>query len=186
MARTVVKNHTPKASSAYPYDTEGVRRVFEAYGPELHRFLMRRTGCAHTARDLAQDAYLRFMLVSRQETVRNPQAFLYQLAANLVYEFKMRELKTQVVYDSELLEAADHRNAVEAPPDPVDRLSSQEQLRELLNALPKAYRAVLLLRKRDGLSPDEIAQRLGFSKKTVYEYLTRALARIKERRLEER
>jgi len=161
------------------------QKAFEEYGVELHRFLTRRVHCAHTARDLAQDAYLRFMQVSRQEGIRNSKAFLYQLASNLIYEFRVREKRSRVVYDSDLLEAADHRTAVEAATDPVDRLSSAQELERVLNALPKAYRAVLLMRKRDGLSPEEIAQRLGFTKKTVYDYLTRALAYVKEARLDQ-
>jgi DNA-directed RNA polymerase specialized sigma24 family protein len=38
---------------------------------------------------------------------------------------------------------------------------------------------VLLLRKRDGLSPDEIALRMGLTKATVYTYLIRAVAQFK-------
>jgi RNA polymerase sigma-19 factor, ECF subfamily len=140
--------------------------------------------CTHTADDLAQDAYLRFMLVSRQQGIRNAQAFLYQLASNLIYELKVREQQSRVVYDSDLLEAADHRSATEAPDDLMDRLSCEQQLEQLLKPLPKAYRTILLMRKRDGLSPEEIAQRLGFTKRTVYGYLTRALAQIREARLE--
>ena len=157
-------------------------KAFEAYGNELHRFLTRRTRCPQTARDLAQDAYLRFMLVSRRESIRNAQAFLYQLASNLVYELNVRERHSRVVFDSDLLEAADHRSALETEADPLDRLASAQELEHILKPLPKAYRAVLLLRKRDGLSPGEIADRLGFTRKTVYDYLTRALALIRENR----
>jgi RNA polymerase sigma factor (sigma-70 family) len=160
------------------------QKAFQEFNGDLQRFLTRRLRCAHTARDLAQDVYLRFMLVSRQEGIRKPQAFLYQLASNLIYEYRVRQQHAQVVYDSDLLEAADHRTALEFGADPGDRLSSIQELERILKPLPKAYRAVLLMRKRDGLSPEEIAQRLGFSKKTVYEYLTRALAQVKEARLE--
>lgn len=166
--------------------TDATAKAFSEYGGELHRFLTRRMRCAHTARDLAQDVYLRFMLVARREGVRNPQAFLYQLASHLIYELKMRESSSQVIYDSELLEAADNRSALAARTNPVDSLTTAEQLDRVLGPLPKAYRTVLLMRKRDGLSPDEIAQRLGFSKKTVYEYLTRAMAQIKEQQLDRR
>lgn len=159
-------------------------KAFEEFSGELQRFLTRRLRCAQTARDLAQDVYLRFLLVSRQETIRKPQAFLYQLASNLMYEFRMRQQHTQIVYDSDLVEAADRNSAVESKTDPGDRLSSAQELDRILKPLPKAYRAVLLMRKRDGLSPDEIAQRLGLSKKTVYEYLTRAIAQVKEARLD--
>jgi RNA polymerase sigma-70 factor (ECF subfamily) len=177
----VTDSRQDKAASQSPDVTQ---RAFEEFGGELQRFLTRRLRCAHTARDLAQDVYLRFMLVSRREGIRKPQAFLYQLASNLIYKYATRQRHTQVVYDSDLLEAADQRTAVEADADPGDRLSSAQELERILKPLPKVYRAVLLMRKRDGLSPEEIAQRLGFSKKTVYEYLTRAIAQVKEARLE--
>jgi RNA polymerase sigma-70 factor (ECF subfamily) len=167
-----------------PSPPDVTEEAFEAFGSELHRFLTRRLRCTHQARDLAQDTYLRFMLVSRREPIRNAQAFLYQLASNLIYEYRAREQHSRVVYDSDLLEAVDRQTAVEGADDPLDRLSHAQELERVLKVLPKAYRAVLLMRKRDGLSPDEIAQRLGFTKKTVYEYLTRALAQVKAAELE--
>lgn len=168
-------HHRHSQPSADPTES-----AFATYSGDLHRFLTRRMHCSQTARDLAQDVYLRFMLVSRREVIRNVQAFLYQLASNLIYEFRAREQHSQVVFDSDLVEAADRQSALEMEADPSDRLADQDELRRLLAPLPPVYRAVLLMRKRDGLSPDEIAQRLGYSKKTVYEYLTRAMALIKE------
>src|SRR5688500_12076307 len=73
------------------------QRVFEEYGPKLDRFLRGRVGSTHDARDLAQETYLRFTQVARQEEIRNPQALLYRLAANLVYEFRVRERYSRVV-----------------------------------------------------------------------------------------
>lgn len=174
--------HHTKGAQISPDVTQ---QAFDEYGVDLHRFLTRRMRCAHTARDLAQDVYLRFMLASRKQAIRNVQAFLYRLASNLIYELKVREQHSRVVYDSELLEATDCRTARESLMDPIDRLETAQEFDRILSTLPKAYRAVLLMRKRDGLSPDEIAQRLGFTRKTVYEYLTRALAQVKEARLRE-
>ncbi len=166
-----------------PPSSDLTQRAFEEYGVDLYRFLIRRMRCAHTARDLAQDVYLRFMLAARHENIRNAQAFLYQLASNVVYEYKIRQQHSRVVYDSDLLEAVDHQTAVETASDPIDRLGSAEEFGRALLTLPKAYRAVLLMRKRDGLSSAEIAQRLGLTRKTVYEYLTRAIAQLKETRI---
>src|SRR5262245_2117533 len=135
----------PKSANATPDLTE---RAFAEFGPELQRFLTRRVRCAHTARDLAQDTYLRFMLVSRQEGIRNARAFLYQLATHVAHEYRLRQQHSQVVYDSDLVDAADRKAAAETGGDASDRLSVAEELTRALQPLPKAYRAVLLMRKR--------------------------------------
>lgn len=160
---------------------EITRAAFEQYRNELHRYLTRRLNGAQDAQDLAQDVYLRFMQVSQHETVREPQAFLYRLASNLVYEFRLRERRSLVTFDSD---AADERcNRAAGTGEENDglgeRLCSAQELAQVLQRLPKTYQVVLLLRKRDGLSPDDIAQRLGLSKSTVYTYLIRAVAQFK-------
>lgn len=55
-----------------------------------------------------------------------------------------------------------------------------QRLDSILDELPPLYRAILLLRKRDGYSHAEIANRVGKSKATVHIYLTRALTRCRE------
>ena len=55
-----------------------------------------------------------------------------------------------------------------------------ERLGTIVAALPVQCRRVFELRKFDGLSHRDIAQRMGLSEKTVENHLTRALARIAE------
>ena len=54
------------------------------------------------------------------------------------------------------------------------------RLDAILQDRPPLYRAVLLLRKRDGYSHAEISEKLGITKTTVRTYLTRALSRCFE------
>jgi RNA polymerase sigma factor (sigma-70 family) len=46
--------------------------------------------------------------------------------------------------------------------------------------LPPIYQSILLMRKRDGLSHGEIAQKLGISIHTVRKYLTRAITECRK------
>jgi RNA polymerase sigma factor (sigma-70 family) len=161
--------HTP------PHATQ---RAFEEYGPKLDRFLHRRVRSSHDARDLAQETYLRFMQVARQEEIRNPQALLYRLASNLVYEFRVRERYSRVVYDSD--SAQEHEASLaEDAADLADRMNLSREIRRVLEELPKPLQAVLLMRKCAGFTPEEIAQKLGLTKGTVSAYLVRAVAHFK-------
>lgn len=146
---------------------------------ELQRFLMRRLRSAQNAQDLAQEAYLRLLRVERSELVRKPRAYLYRIAANLVYEFQLREQRELVTFDSDALELAAERPRHGGEEDESERLSLAQQLEAVLAQLPPLYRAVFVLRKRDGLSYTEIAERLEISVHTVKKYLARAVAQCR-------
>jgi RNA polymerase sigma-70 factor (ECF subfamily) len=156
-----------------------VGSAFEQYHAGLHRFLMRRLRSTQNAQDLAQETYLRLLRMERHELVRKPQAYLYRIASNLVYEFKLRERNDPVRFDSEELERAAESPTVPATADASDDLSLSQQLEILLAPLPPLYRAVFVLRKQEGMSYPEIARRLDISVHTVKKYLARAVAQCR-------
>jgi RNA polymerase sigma factor (sigma-70 family) len=152
------------------------KRAVEQYRVELHRFLTRRLHSSQDAGDLAQDVYLRFLQLPDTDLIRQPQAYLYRIASNLVYEYRLREKRRDVVCDPAVLEELAEDTADSWIPTLDERLSTGQQLERVLQQLPETYRAILLLQKRDGLSYAEIAKRLGLSVHTVQKYLFRALA----------
>jgi RNA polymerase sigma factor (sigma-70 family) len=154
----------------------------EQYHTELHRFLLRRLRSAQNAQDLAQEAYLRLLRVEHAELVRKPRAYLYRIAVNLVSEFRLRERREPITFDSQALDEV-AETASDTPPDEQgDRLADAQQIDTILGQLPPLYRAILVLRKRDGLSYEEIAQQLEISVHTVKKYLARAVAMCRHAR----
>jgi RNA polymerase sigma-70 factor (ECF subfamily) len=150
----------------------------EQYYTELHRFLVRRLRGSQQAQDLAQEAYLRLLRVERGELVRQPRAYLYRIAVNLVSEFRLRARREPITYDSDTLAELAEIASVETSSD-AQRAADAEQVETLLEQLPPLYRAILILRKRDGLSYPEIAQQLDISVHTVKKYLARAVAKCR-------
>jgi RNA polymerase sigma factor (sigma-70 family) len=150
----------------------------EQYYGELHRFLMRRLRGSQHAQDLAQEAYLRLLRVERSELIRQPRAYLYRIAVNLVSEFRLRAKREPITYDSESLEQLAEIACVDSPAEAELAVEAQ-QVEALLEQLPPLYRAIFLLRKRDGLSYPEIAQQLDISVHTVKKYLARAVAKCR-------
>jgi len=151
----------------------------EHYHAGLHRFLMRRLRSAHNAQDLAQETYLRLLRVDRTEFVRKPRAYLYRIAANLIYEFRLREQRDPVTFDSEVVEQSEELALDSSSHDANERLCQAQELEALLAPLPPLYRAAFILRKRDGQSYPEIARTLGISVHTVKKYLARAVAHFR-------
>jgi RNA polymerase sigma-70 factor (ECF subfamily) len=153
--------------------------VFKRYGTQLHRYLVRHLRERQEAGDLAQEVYLRLLRLEKGELVRQPNAYLFFVASQVVSQFRMRSQSDPVIYDSDLADAH-AENPEQLPADAVaGDLLARRQLEVLLDRLPATHRAVLLLRKRDGLSWKEIAETLGLSVHTVKKYLHEARARIR-------
>jgi RNA polymerase sigma-70 factor (ECF subfamily) len=152
---------------------------FEQYREGLHRYLMKRLRSAHHAQDLAQEAYLRLLRVEHTELVLKPQAYLYRIASNLAYEFKLRERREPVMFDSDVVEQLAEHAEGPVSDEAGSRVDATQQLEYVLLQLPPMYRAVFVLRKRDGLSYAEIAKTLELSVHTVKKYLARAVAQCR-------
>lgn len=154
--------------------------VAEQYGKPLERYLMRRIHNGQDVCDLAQEVYLRLLRVGKAElTAEDSPAYLFWIASHVVYEFKLRARREPVIFDSDALDARAEQLPVSERDSMQDELDLQGQLNRALKRLPPAYRAVLLLHKRDGLSFAEVAQQLGLSKHTVKKYVGRALAALR-------
>lgn len=147
---------------------------------QLQRFLSRRLRREQDVKDLVQEVYVRFLQTPRRAVVRHPLAYLYRIAANLLHDMRLRERQGRVTFNSELAEQEAESRMDSWTSDTSDRLSAQREVQSVLQQLPALYQAVLLLRKRDGLSCSEIAQQLGISKFTVEKYLYRAIVHFKE------
>jgi len=152
--------------------------VIEEYAPRLTRFLEMRTGNGTDAQDLAQEAYFRLCRVARPELIRAPESYLFRIASNLANEFMIRRRAQPPIIE---LDAADldYEGDGGSFGAHLECRSEIDRLEALLAELPPLYQAVLVMRKRDGYSHEEIAERLSISVHTVHKYLSRALLRCR-------
>jgi len=148
------------------------------YREHLQRFLVRRIRRAQEVQDLSQEIYLRLLRVQDPGYLREPLAYLYRTAANVVYEF-LRSRREHVVFDSEMADRAASKSDDAKSDDIGDQLSCEREIERVLAALPPLQQTILVLQKRDGLSYEEIARELKISVHTVEKYLFRALATIR-------
>jgi RNA polymerase sigma-19 factor, ECF subfamily len=156
--------------------------VVGRYGRELHRYLVRRLRRPADADDLAQEVYLRLLRRNRSEAVVNPRAYVYRIASHVVSEFRARSEQGAgyVTFDSEIVEQLERQPLGQPTEDELaERLDLQRQVQLALAVLPPTHQAVFILHKRDGLTHQEIAQRLQLSMHTIEKYLVQAKARLR-------
>ena len=149
--------------------------VMRQYAPRLLRFLELRTGSRADAQDLAQEAYMRLCRVPRGHLIQKPESYLFRIAINLAGEFTLRRSRQPATVEIDAAEADAGRGDGGSYCEQLENRSEIQMLEKVLADLPPLCQAVLLLRKRDGYSHEEIAEKLSISPHTVHKYLTRAL-----------
>lgn len=152
-----------------------------SHGVKLRRFLLLRVRNAADVPDMLQEVYLRMLRVPNVESIRSPEAYLFTVAHHVVQQHSLRQSAAPPSVElSEML------NSARAVPDvdPVLDLDAQqclEQLQAELDRLSPKLRATFLLHRRDGLSLEEIAERLGISVPMVKKNLMQALVQLRQR-----
>lgn len=151
----------------------GFEETVRAYDRELHGFLLRRLqGQGESPEDVRQEIYLRMLRFADAELVREPRAYLYRVARNVLHD-KLLLMQRQPTTTDETIEN-------EGPgEDEVTRADNQRDMKRIVNQLPPLYRAILILRIREGMSYGEIAKQLALSVHTVKKYLHLALVQCR-------
>lgn len=153
--------------------------VLENYYRELVSFLCARLGNRQAAEDVAHDAYTRVLERTADSDIEHPRAFLYRTALNLVIDGHRRGLLRQ----AEPLEVLDSDERFFSPAPSLDMELHQrlELMQRALGELSKPCRDSFLLRKIDGLSHPEIAERLGISRSLVEKHIVNAMKHCRVR-----
>jgi RNA polymerase sigma factor (sigma-70 family) len=139
----------------------------------LRRYLARLLGNNAEAQDVAHDAYLRVYPKVQDQSALKPEAVLFTTARRLaINRLKRRQIAPFVPAAAELDSAA------AATPGVAQQVMARQEWQDLEQAiaqLPEGCRTVLLLRKIELLSHQEIAERLGIAVSTVEKQHARAL-----------
>lgn len=161
-----------------PAKTQTLLEAVLEHRTSLFQYLRRRLANEEDARELAQEAFLRVLRVTRADLVLDPQAYLYRIARNLVYEQACRAMPAgRRADEGELATVVDQQ---QSPEDEAERAMLAERVAVALAALSPRNQAILLLFCQRGLSQREIAARVGLSKAMVQKCLAQALAHCRK------
>jgi RNA polymerase sigma-19 factor, ECF subfamily len=149
----------------------------QRWNRSLFRFLRQRVRGSVDVEDLAQETYLRLLRAPDLSQVRNPQAYLLQVARHVVLEWRGQRASPESFVELEEEALVD-----ECPPElELEAQWAQQRLELALKEVSPVVRAVLLLRLRDDRPCQEIARELGLTDRQVKRHLAHGYDRLRAR-----
>ena len=148
---------------------------FEHY-EELIRTWTRRLRNRQEAEDLAHDTFVR-VLEAKSVQVEQPRAYLHQTARNIAVDAYRREDRREAME----LGALDQTPASGDPEHFMHAIQLADSIEQALAELPLNCRKIFIWQKVEGLTQQEIAERLGLSKNMVEKYMIRTLRHLRDR-----
>jgi RNA polymerase sigma-70 factor (ECF subfamily) len=127
--------------------------------------------------DLAQEVFLRLLRYSDDAVIQSPQSYLFRIATNVVNEWRERA-RNSLPHDNAWLEDLQVEPDDE-PESSVERGLVSEQVRMAVGRLPQRQREVLLLHVNDGLTCQQIADRLELTRRIVRRDIAHAYAQLR-------
>lgn len=132
--------------------------IWSHMGDDLRRFIRRRVADEHLAEDLLQEVFVRIHRhLGSLEDEDRLVAWVYQIARNVIHDYYRR--------------SADRPHSLEDAEIAVDsgkagipwQAGSAGWMHELIDQLPETYREAVRLSELEGLTQQQIADRLGLS-----------------------
>jgi RNA polymerase sigma factor (sigma-70 family) len=150
---------------------EEVQALYRNHYRWLSRRLTGKIGCAHSAADLAHDAFVRLLGRATPLALREPRAFLATIARSLACNHWRHE---RIRHDYVAAHAHLSDPLAASPENHALLLETVREIELLLESLPAATRRAFLLARCEGASHAEISARLHVSISTVKRHLARA------------
>lgn len=166
-------------------DDRAFEVLFSRYERRITGYVAGMVGDHARAEDITQDVFisaLRRMRATRRPIVFKP--WIYEIAKNAcIDEFRRTKRNQEVSFEDDDGSAFAARNVYVHAPPPQAAIESKQRLDDLCGAfggLSETHHQVLVLRELEGLSYNEIAERLGMTRAMVESTLFRARRRLSE------
>jgi RNA polymerase sigma-70 factor (ECF subfamily) len=149
--------------------------VWSQLSNDLRRFIRRRVADDQTADDLLQETFIRIHRgIASLDNAERLLPWVYQIARNIVHDhYRAKPETVEPLGDTD--PAADRKDRFDG-----SQCRCAEWTEELIGQLPETYREAIRLSEVEGLSQQEIADRLGLSLSGAKSRVQRGRAMLRE------
>ena len=159
-------------------DKRAYQLLFEKYASKIYHFSLSYLANEADSEELVQDVFLKLWekRAALDET-QNIKAYVFKIAINSIYDFIRRKNIKNAFND--FVKNRAETNTSNNTWETVVLNELQLLLDELISKMPEQRRNIFHLSKINGLTNDEIAEKLNLSKRTVENQLYRAILFLK-------
>lgn len=158
-------------------DEKAFRTVYDAYFNRLSAYVFKLSKSETATEEIVQDVFTRlWQNTAAVQEAANYEAYLFTIARNRTFDY-LRQLARETDLITLLSEQVRESPSAAEEKLRVDELHAL--IRQALEKLSKQKQMVFHLSRNEGLSHDEIAQRLNISKSTVKNHLSETLRHIR-------
>ena len=160
-------------------DAEAFGSVYDFYHEKIYRFVYLKVPTRQDAEDITAEAFLKaWQYMQEKKAIHTLQAFLYQIARNLVVDFyRSRGAPVESLDEQEIVIADRTDLSLE---EKMALKSDMQTVEAGLRQLKDAYREVIILHFLNELSLKEVARIVGKSPGATRVLLHRGVKAIKE------
>ena len=156
-------------------DEIAFKKLFEMYYPKVKSFLIA-SNLKKDLDDILQETFI--IIWNKRENIdlkKSFDSYIFTIAKNLA----LKNLQKQIMYDIESLKIEVKDSTI-----PIDKMLDirlyDKKIRSLIANLPPQLRTVFQMKRFEGLTTKEVAQKMGISPKTVENYMNSALSSLKK------
>lgn len=161
---------------------EEFSEIYDRCINKIYRFIFVKVNSKEIAQDLSSETFIKgWEAYKKNPKIKNPSAFLYKIAGNLVIDYYRQKGKNQFV-SPEFVSIADPNPGLE---EKAALSSDLEGVKAVLADLKDDYQNVIIWRYLDELTVPEVAELMNKSEDAVRVTLHRALKSLKGK-IEER
>lgn len=163
-----------------PADSAELEGIATRFGSALERYFRKRVFDEGEAEDLVQEVFCRLAARTGAHRIDNPEAYVFQVAANLLRDRARSDLTQRDAKQQFVLRRRNDCDEI-SPERVVLGRERIVQLRNALNELPERTRTIFVLHRFEDLKYREIARRLGVSASLVEKHIMDAIGHLRVR-----